>query len=93
MQLVSGSLKADWQLGDAPISVTMDGFLLNDGAWHTINFNRYDNVVNIKIDGGGGVKETENRDSTFNELDVDPRTLIIGAEVVYGVVSEDLMGK
>ena len=89
---MSGCLQADWHLGDAPISVTMDGFLLNDGAWHVINIDRYDNVVTIKIDGGGGVKETQNRESTFYQLDVDPNTLIIGAKVEFGVVSEDFMG-
>ena len=85
-------MKTDWHLGDVPISVTMDGFLLNDGAWHAINFDRYDNVVTIKIDGGGGVKEMENRESTFYHLDVDPNTLTIGAKVEFGVVSRDFMG-
>ena len=91
--MVAGELKADWHLGDKPVSVTMGNFSLNDGAWHAINFDRYDSVVTIKIDGGGGVKEIQNRESAFSGLDIDSNSLVIGAFVDLNTVTDDFMGR
>ncbi|XP_041454487.1 neural-cadherin isoform X3 [Lytechinus variegatus] len=92
MEMVQGELKADWHLGDKPVSVTMVNFSINDGAWHAINFDRYDSVVTIKIDGGGGVKEIQNRESQYSGLDVDENSLVIGAFVDVNTVTDDFMG-
>lgn len=91
--MVAGELKADWHLGDKPVSVTMVNFSLNDGAWHAINFDRYDSVVTIKIDGGGGVKEIQNRESEYSGLDIDSNSLVIGAFVDLNTVTDDFMGR
>ncbi|XP_072169186.1 neural-cadherin-like [Diadema setosum] len=92
MEVLNSNLKVDWHLGDAPVSVTLDGFIISNGAWHVVRFDRYDNHVTITIDGGGGAKETESRESTFSELSVDPETLVIGAVVDLAAVSDDYMG-
>eukprot|EP00057_Strongylocentrotus_purpuratus_P034310 XP_794702.3 PREDICTED: neural-cadherin [Strongylocentrotus purpuratus] len=92
MEMVAGELQADWHLGDKPVSVTMGNFSINDGAWHAINFDRYDSVVTIKIDGGGGVKEIQNRESAFSGLDIDSNSLVIGAFVDLNTVTDDFMG-
>ena len=47
----------------------------------------------IRVDGGGGVKQYESRDSQFLTLDVDPNSLMVGAFVVRAVdISQDFQG-
>lgn len=91
---MDGYLMSSWHLGDDTVSVTLDKYPLDNGEWHHIAFYRYDNYVQIKVDGGGGVRQVENRDSTFRALLVDRESLIIGAELEYGVdVTNDFVGE
>lgn len=93
MELVNGFLMSSWHLGDDTVSAILDKYPLDNGEWHHIAFYRYDNYVQIKVDGGGGVRQVENRDSTFRGLQVDRESLIIGAELEYGVdVINDFVG-
>ncbi|XP_071824162.1 neural-cadherin-like isoform X3 [Apostichopus japonicus] len=93
MQLQDGYLMSSWHLGDNTISVTLDKYPLDNGEWHSIFFYRYDNYIQIKVDGGGGVRQAENRDSSFRVLQVDRDNLVVGAELLYGVtVSSDFVG-
>lgn len=94
MQLQDGYLMSSWHLGDNTISVTLDKYPLDNGEWHSIFFYRYDNYIQIKVDGGGGVRQAENRDSSFRVLKVDRDNLVVGAELLYGVtVSSDFVGE
>lgn len=85
---------SSWHLGDARISVSLNKYPLDNGEWHSIFFYRFDNYIRIKVDGGGGVRQAENRDSSFRVLEVDRDSLLVGAELEYGVqVTTDFIGK
>ncbi len=94
LQLIDGTLRGRWNLGDGEVIAHLDGIRLDDGQWHTVNFERTDNYVVIKVDGGGGAKQFESRESQFLTLDVDPNSLMVGAFVVRAVdISQDFQGR
>ena len=78
-QLEDGTIRGLWNLGDGEKVAHLDQYQVDNGEWHAIQFTRYDNYVTIKIDGGGGVRQIENRESTHQTLRVDPNSLMIGA--------------
>ncbi|XP_072014059.1 LOW QUALITY PROTEIN: neural-cadherin-like [Amphiura filiformis] len=85
LELVDGTVRGRWNLGDGEITAHLDQFQVDNGEWHAIQFTRYDNYVTIKIDGGGGVRQIENRESTHQTLRVDPNSLMVGAFVQRAV--------
>ncbi|XP_072051982.1 LOW QUALITY PROTEIN: neural-cadherin-like [Amphiura filiformis] len=92
-RLIDGTLRGRWNLGDGEIIAHLNGTRLDDGEWHVVQFERTDNYVVIKVDGGGGVKQYESRESQFLTLDVDPNSLMVGAFVVRAVdISQDFQG-
>ena len=92
-QLIDGTLRGRWNLGDGEIVAHLNGTRLDDGQWHVVQFTRQDNYVVIKVDGGGGVKQYESRESRYLTMDVDPSSLVVGAFVEFNTgVSQDFEG-
>lgn len=92
--MVNGYLQASWHLGDTTVYDSLPNYPLNNGEWHAISFQRKNNFVTVKVDGGGGVREFSNQESQFRMLDVDRMSLKVGAMVVREVVvSKNLLGE
>ncbi|KAJ8042434.1 Neural-cadherin [Holothuria leucospilota] len=93
LELQNGLLQASWHLGDGTVTDSLPYYPLSNGEWHSISFKRVDNIVTIKVDGGGSSRELTNQESQFKELVVDRDSLKIGAMVVREVqYSENFLG-
>ncbi|XP_022110110.1 neural-cadherin-like isoform X2 [Acanthaster planci] len=93
IELIDGYIRSRWNLGDGEHSVYLNQYAVDDGSWHSVHLERYDFYVTVRIDGGGGVRQAENRDSTFSTLEVDPNSVLVGAFVVRVVeISQDFQG-
>ncbi|XP_038077180.1 neural-cadherin-like isoform X2 [Patiria miniata] len=93
LELINGYIRSRWNLGDGEHSMYLDQYAVNDGDWHMVHLERFDFYITVRIDGGGGVRQMESRESTFSTLEVDPNSLLLGAFVVHVVdISQDFQG-
>ncbi|XP_071958459.1 neural-cadherin-like [Antedon mediterranea] len=92
IELVDGTMRLRYNLGEGEFTMSLPNYRVNNGQWHSVEYDRYGNHVTLKVDRGGGTRQVEASPGTFQIFVADPNTLRVGDLSGNEAVSQDFVG-
>uniref|UniRef100_A0AAZ3QNN6 Neural-cadherin-like n=1 Tax=Oncorhynchus tshawytscha TaxID=74940 RepID=A0AAZ3QNN6_ONCTS len=78
LEIYQGLLAVFYNLGDGDYNLTLPSYRLDNGEWHEVYLDRHDNELTLRLDGGGGRRETSAAPSRSREIITDPAVVMLG---------------
>ncbi|KAM9423006.1 neural-cadherin [Salvelinus alpinus] len=78
IEIYQGLLAVFYNLGDGDYNLTLPSYRLDNGEWHEVYLDRHDNELTLRLDGGGGRRETSAAPSRSREIITDPAVVMLG---------------
>ncbi|KAL4630306.1 neural-cadherin-like [Arapaima gigas] len=78
LEVSQGLIAVFYNLGDGDHSLTLLSEHLDNGEWHKVQLERYDNEVTLQLNGGGGRREVTSAPGRSREIIVDPSAVMVG---------------
>ncbi|XP_078524924.1 neural-cadherin-like [Lissotriton helveticus] len=78
LQVLQGLLVVSYNLGDGDYRMQLPSFSIDNGEWHSVTLERFDNEFILRLDGGGGKREVTKSLGDYKEIVIDPNSLVIG---------------
>ncbi|XP_072554765.1 neural-cadherin-like isoform X1 [Paramormyrops kingsleyae] len=82
LEVFQGSLAVFYNLGDGDYSLVLPACRLDNGEWHEVQLERYDNELTLRQNGGGGRREVTASPGRSREIVIDPAAVMIGSSFV-----------
>ncbi|XP_033125265.1 neural-cadherin-like [Anneissia japonica] len=92
IDMVDGTLRLRYNHGEGEYSMSLPNYRMNNGAWHSVEYDRYGNYVTLKVDRGGGTRQVEGSPGTYQHIIVNPESLRIGDLFGNEVILQDFQG-
>ncbi|XP_061758299.1 neural-cadherin-like [Nerophis ophidion] len=77
LEIRQGLLSVLYNLGDGDYNVTLPTYRLDNGEWHQVSLDRYDNEMTLRLDGGGGPREVTGSRGRSREIVIDPTLVMV----------------
>uniref|UniRef100_A0A8C4YYS6 Si:ch211-186j3.6 n=1 Tax=Gadus morhua TaxID=8049 RepID=A0A8C4YYS6_GADMO len=78
LEVSHGLLCVVYNLGDGHYNLTLPAHRLDNGEWHEVLLDRYDNEMTLRLDGGGGRREVTGSRGRSREIVVDTTAVTVG---------------
>uniref|UniRef100_A0A1A8SAM0 Uncharacterized protein n=1 Tax=Nothobranchius rachovii TaxID=451742 RepID=A0A1A8SAM0_9TELE len=85
LEIFQGLLCVFYNLGDGNYNLTLPSYRLDNGEWHEVFFDRHDNELTLRLDGGGGQREVTGTWSRSREIIIDPTAVMLGNTFPSGI--------
>ncbi|XP_054588647.2 neural-cadherin [Nothobranchius furzeri] len=85
LEIFQGLLCIFYNLGDGNYNLTLPSYRLDNGEWHEVFFDRHDNELTLRLDGGGGQREVTGTWSRSREIIIDPTAVMLGNAFPSGI--------
>lgn len=85
LQIFQGLLCVFYNLGDGEYNLTLPNYRLDNGEWHEVLFDRHDNEMMLRLDGGGGQREVTGSRGRSREIIIDPSAVMLGNTFSSGI--------
>uniref|UniRef100_A0A1A7XDW5 Uncharacterized protein n=2 Tax=Nothobranchiidae TaxID=405002 RepID=A0A1A7XDW5_9TELE len=85
LEIFQGLLCVFYNLGDGNYNLTLPSYRLDNGEWHEVFFDRHDNELTLRLDGGGGQREVTGTWSRNREIIIDPTAVMLGNTFPSGI--------
>ncbi|TWW67107.1 Neural-cadherin Cadherin-N [Takifugu flavidus] len=83
--ILQGLLSVSYNIGDGDHNLTLPKYRLDNGEWHEVFFDRHDNEMMLKLDGGGGQREVTGSQGRSREIVIDPTVVMLGNTFPSGI--------
>ncbi|XP_069073745.1 neural-cadherin-like [Pleurodeles waltl] len=77
-QVLQGLLAVSYNLGDGDYRMQLPSYSVDNGEWHSVTLERFDNEFILRLDGGGGKREVTKSVGVYKEIGFDLNSLVIG---------------
>ncbi|XP_035250729.1 neural-cadherin-like [Anguilla anguilla] len=78
LEIYQGLLAVFYNLGDGDYSLTLPSYRVDNGEWHKVHLDRYDNELTLRLNGGGGRREVTAFPGRSREIVIDPAVVMLG---------------
>ncbi|XP_071958951.1 neural-cadherin-like [Antedon mediterranea] len=92
IELVDGTMRLRYNLGDGEFTMSLPNYRVNNGQWHSVEYDRYGNFVTLKVDRGGGTRQVQGAPGSFQIFVATAESLRVGDSAGSGFSQQDFQG-
>ncbi|XP_033125355.1 neural-cadherin-like [Anneissia japonica] len=92
IEIIDGTMRLRYNHGEGEFKMSLPNYRINNGAWHSVEYDRYGNYVTLKVDRGGGTRQVEGSPGTFQQFIASPESLRVGDSLGNEVIPLDFIG-
>uniref|UniRef100_A0A3Q2CVV9 Si:ch211-186j3.6 n=1 Tax=Cyprinodon variegatus TaxID=28743 RepID=A0A3Q2CVV9_CYPVA len=78
LEIFQGLLCVFYNLGDGHYNLTLPSYRLDNGEWHEVFLDRHDNMMTLRLDGGGGKREVTGSQGRSREIIINSTAVMLG---------------